>query len=383
MSFVRKYYKKTPVYVVESHNEVLPLIYRCIGSKHLPFEGNTMIHLDSHPDMLASDSMLADVVSNKHQLFDELSIGDWILPAMYAGHLKNIIWVKPPWANQMTDGMRTFLIGKDKRTELIRLTCPEPYFLSETLYATPDELENIREATLHVITIGTFIEDSTNKDDFVTIGSMLRQYLPEKDTPYILDIDLDFFSTRNPFKTLYERVNLYDKLISIFAYKHPGSDDPEILKESREERKKQLSELEEIFTHLSQNRSLKGFDGEKTAIYEAVDQLFQELKLAYPNLDIDWMMVYTAGLTVDDQGLPEHVTEPNDLDRLISGTFRSFLAALPTPPTIVTIARSSDDEYTPPESVDQIQIDVLDQLGERIEPEVDVQLIYQENQEQA
>jgi hypothetical protein len=70
-----------------------------------------------------------------------------------------------------------------------------------------------------------------------------------------------------------------------------------------------------------------------------MDQLFQELKLAYPNLDIDWMMVYTAGLTVDDKGLPEHVTEPNDLDRLISGTFRSFLTALPTPPTIVTIAR--------------------------------------------
>lgn len=66
------------------------------------------------------------------------------------------------------------------------------------------------------------------KDDFVTISSMLRKYLPETDTPYILDIDLDFFSTRNPFKTLYERVNLYDKLISIFAYKHPGSDDPEV-----------------------------------------------------------------------------------------------------------------------------------------------------------
>jgi len=42
-----------------------------------------------------------------------------------------------------------------------RLTCPEPYFLSEGLYATPEELENTREITLHVITIGAFIEDST------------------------------------------------------------------------------------------------------------------------------------------------------------------------------------------------------------------------------
>ncbi|KYM93337.1 hypothetical protein ALC53_00274 [Atta colombica] len=44
---------------------------------------------------------------------------------------------------------------------ILKLTCPEPYFLSEGLYATPEELENTREITLHVITIGAFIEDST------------------------------------------------------------------------------------------------------------------------------------------------------------------------------------------------------------------------------
>jgi len=40
----------------------------------------------------------------------------------------------------------------------------------------------------------------------------------------------------------------------------------QVLKESREERKKQLSELEKIFDYLLQNRSLNGFDGEKTAM---------------------------------------------------------------------------------------------------------------------
>ncbi|KYQ48520.1 hypothetical protein ALC60_12426 [Trachymyrmex zeteki] len=47
-----------------------------------------------------------------------------------------------------------------RRRQQRRLTCPEPYFLSEGLYATPEELENTREITLHVITIGAFIEDS-------------------------------------------------------------------------------------------------------------------------------------------------------------------------------------------------------------------------------
>ncbi|KYM93338.1 hypothetical protein ALC53_00275 [Atta colombica] len=66
------------------------------------------------------------------------------------------------------------------------------------------------------------------KDDFTAISSALRQYLPEKDTPYILDVDLDFFSTKNPFKNLHERVNLYDKLAPLFTYKRTESNDPEV-----------------------------------------------------------------------------------------------------------------------------------------------------------
>lgn len=66
------------------------------------------------------------------------------------------------------------------------------------------------------------------KDDFGAVSSLLRKYLPEKDTPYILDVDLDFFSTRNPFKSLHERVNLYEKLAPLFTYKRPESNDPEV-----------------------------------------------------------------------------------------------------------------------------------------------------------
>lgn len=66
------------------------------------------------------------------------------------------------------------------------------------------------------------------KDDFLAVSSVLRQYLPEKDTPYILDIDLDFFSTKNPFKNLYDRVNLYDKLATLYAFQRPDSTDHEV-----------------------------------------------------------------------------------------------------------------------------------------------------------
>ncbi|RLU19379.1 hypothetical protein DMN91_007936 [Ooceraea biroi] len=120
MLLALKHFKRTPIYVEEDHDDVLPIIYRCIGSKHLPFEGNTIVHLDSHPDMLIPKEMSADTVWDKNDLFSEISIENWIMPAVYAGHLKNLIWVKPPWANQMTDSVLTFLIGKHKETGCIR-----------------------------------------------------------------------------------------------------------------------------------------------------------------------------------------------------------------------------------------------------------------------
>lgn len=44
--------------------------------------------------------------------------------------------------------------------------------------------------------------------------------------------------------------------------------------------------------------------------------------------------------------------------------------------------RSSEDDYTPLENVDQIQVDVLDQLRERLGPEIDIKLIYQDEEQQ-
>ena len=34
-------------------------------------------------------------------MYADLEIADWILPLIYAGHLTELTWVKPPWADQM------------------------------------------------------------------------------------------------------------------------------------------------------------------------------------------------------------------------------------------------------------------------------------------
>ncbi|KAJ7338451.1 hypothetical protein JRQ81_012309, partial [Phrynocephalus forsythii] len=113
-------YPTMPVWVVEDHHDVLPFIYRAIGSKHLPADNISFIHLDSHPDLLIPVNMPADTVFDKEALFSELSIENWIMPAVYAGHFSQVVWLHPPWAQQMQEGIHHFLVGKDTSTTTIR-----------------------------------------------------------------------------------------------------------------------------------------------------------------------------------------------------------------------------------------------------------------------
>ena len=113
-------YKKIPVWICEYHQEVLPYIYRAIGSKYLPFFGITLLHFDSHPDLMAPLDMKAESVYNKGILFDVVSIADWILPAVYVGHIKKVIWVKPPWSEQISDKTLCFNVGSHKVERTIR-----------------------------------------------------------------------------------------------------------------------------------------------------------------------------------------------------------------------------------------------------------------------
>ena len=113
-------YKKIPVWLCEYHQEVLRYIYRGIGSKFLPFSGITLLHFDSHPDLMAPLDMKAESVFDKEVLFDVVSIADWILPAVYAGHIKKVIWIKAPWSQQISDKILCFNVGRHKVEGTIR-----------------------------------------------------------------------------------------------------------------------------------------------------------------------------------------------------------------------------------------------------------------------
>lgn len=421
----KRVYKDLPVWIVEDHHDVVPYIYRSIASRHLPLNGIPLVHLDSHPDMLIPVNMAADTVFDKEKLFSELSIENWIMPMVYAGHISSVAWLHPYWAQQITEGPHKLLVGRDKSTTTIRVTSVESYFLSDGLYVSEEQLENSKALRLSVVKVepvepthqplpekselpqvkraraegSSGLGDSCCSDcpvppealgDHASHGggeeAGSTEYIVRNvsallsDTqPYILDIDLDFFSCKNPFKELYsqEEYTILNELYS-FRGPTPGANQ-EALEECVEQRVRQLEDLEAAFADLLED------DGEETVTRWAKHPGMSSLaalisSLKSRNSNPDYEMVHQAGLTCDTIELPHHISSEEEIQRLVCAV-QLFLKHLPKP-TLVTMSRSSLDEYCPLEQVDWVQGKVLGVLEELYGP-LDIHKDYESQSEQA
>ncbi|CAH1780512.1 unnamed protein product [Owenia fusiformis] len=462
--------KMARICITEDHNEVLPHIYRSIGSKKLPIDDITMVHFDSHPDLLIPQHLAADSVFDKEMLFEALSIENWIIPAVYAGHIHHVIWVKPPWATQMQDATYHFQVGKHRETGEIRVSCTESYFLSEGLYSHIDEMINIQQLTLTVHTLrpsgkypplyqsddlrekqadmnkgdvrdddcSKLIKDSLSKDiEHKTNQSTLKQdilledgtskncldeassnsaikksqyqwndegptckrtklnsndeessssavcikkekscaqldtneetlnsktdaqtdfenihdILSNTNKSFILDIDLDFFSTMNPFKMEFTE-GQYDLLKKLYFFERPLTESGKDLGDCVTKRQHQIAELEVSFQTLSETQGdLSCCHNNSQAFYKLVTSI----KDTRP--DIDWNMVHSAGCTCDDTDLPHHVSSEDEIVNFHE-IVKDFLKIMELP-KLITIARSSVDDYCPKDQVDFIQEQTL------------------------
>ena len=332
--------RRVNIKIVEDHNDALPLIYREIGAKRIPFDDITLVHFDAHPDLLIPDKLSAGDVRKKETLFDSLSIENWILPAVYAGHICNIVWVHPPWAHQMPDtdpeAPLTLAIGKDPVSDTLKISCDEDYFLSALLYAPMDKLKNPVQFTLHVV--------SGASDASMML---LRQVCSTN--KYILDIDLDYFSCLNPFKKIFPKEH-YEVIRSYYYF-----DPPKDRKTRRDvnfclaKRRRQLKTLEDIVMRGSP----------VTAEYEELGEVLQA--------GYDKETVHNCGLTFDTTELPHHRSTDEQLKTFMYD-FNHMIAYACSqedfPPCLVTIARSSLDEYCPRDQVDSIQYKVIQVLEE-------------------
>lgn len=427
---VKRTYSKLPVWIVEDHHEVVPHIYRAIASRHLPQSGVKMVHLDSHPDLLISVNMSANTVFDKEALFSELSIENWIMPMVYAGHVSHVAWLHPYWAQQIKEGKHHMCIGKDKSTGTIRVTSTDDYFLSDALYVPADQLEDSKPLHLRVVQVdpvGTSDPSPTSQKDCSAVkkpkndanseaetqpstctpqppgGSSTsgNSHIPEPHTQpaegsaapvvggllglieqndaYILDIDLDFFSCKNPFKDLYTQEE-YSILQELYSFKRPKEDaDEEELSDCVERRSRQLEDLEAVFADLLEDDSQNTVD--RWAANPGMKSLAKLVcSLKDRTESPDYEMVHQAGLTCDYSELPHHISSEDEIQRLLLAV-QLVVKALPKP-TIVTISRSSLDEYCPAEQVESIQSSMLDIL-ETLFGSLDVHKEYESSTEES
>lgn len=339
-------FTRIPLFIVENHNDVLELLLPALANRYLPFENNLMVHFDSHPDLCVPRLMSADAVfKNRSELLESLSIENWIVPMMYAGHINEVVWVHPPWAHQMPDGCHTFSIGNYDNKIMVSSTLD--YFLSDGLYKEEKLLKNKKEVSIVV----SEVDERLNE--------LLRD-----DSEWILDIDLDYFSTINPFLMIYPKAETYKKLRDIYkVQKSYDSTDAESIVEYVKERNRLLDFFETVFQHMAQHGSLERFKFDDTAMnekFELAKELIECLVSHYSIYDIDWFVVNDAGCTCDEAEfeVPQHESTDEEIKMLVN-KLEKFLKSLKKPPTIITIARSSLDGYTPNAQVEQIQSQVL------------------------
>lgn len=366
-----RHFKRIPIFIVENHNDVLEFILRCLGSNHLPFSNNKIIHFDSHPDMTIPKYVPAEFVRTKEKLLDALSIENWLMPIAYAGHLNDLIWIKPNWSNQIDDGSYHIWIGD--HCGFIRCDSTLEYFVSEGTYRPECDLNNKKMFDLTVSTLS-----SIEKDTDTTKYEHICDSVNESNATYILDIDLDFFSTHNPFYVCMNNdklsTEIYEKLKVIFkgdffVQKFSQNDNADDLLAFVERRLRHLDDLELVFSELDEGNSIGNID-----VPDSLHNIWDQLKALVETISAkdnrpDWMLYYNAGCTFDSNELPHHESTPEEIDVLVDN-FRMFLQQLKRPPTIVTISRSSEDDYCPSNQVECIQAKVLgtlkDVFGEKM-----------------
>lgn len=96
-------------------------------------------------------------------------------------------------------------------------------------------------------------EDSSSIPKILTTN-LQNLYKSFKDKHFILDIDLDFFSTQNPFKRLYS-AEIYNIIKELYVFDKPEDISDEAIVKCNTKREEQLSELKEIFSKLHQDTS--------------------------------------------------------------------------------------------------------------------------------
>ena len=117
----------------------------------------------------------------------------------------------------------------------------------------------------------------------------------------ILDFDLDFYSTRNPFLSLYSEINLYDRLKQIYTFtpippQLTGDERLSFAINSCQQRKELLDGLDDLTNHLAQETPLQFYEGPASDFTYQFNDIQKAIKQNCGKTEkIDWKLIHDAG----------------------------------------------------------------------------------------
>ena len=347
--------------IVNDHDRALPFIHKEIGRKNLPLKNITLLHFDAHPDFVISNEITEENIANPKKstrsesdaddsLYSKISIESWIVPLILAGHVDKFIWVKNDYCWQIEEGEYGevkigFTKGHDKS---IKTDLYINYFLSDDKCCLEEDLDP--EATAIVNFTVLNLKNAHKCVDFMNNNAL------RTNSSYILDIDLDIFSTYDPFRIILGEEN-FSILIKIFD---EDAVDENLLKKLKSE--KNFQKILEF-----QEKHKKNFDetvGKLREIWDGTTVTVENENRILTNFvknckqrqeleDFETIVSAAESLV-----LPHHKSTKPELDKYLD-QFQNFIKNLNILPKFITIARSSDDEYCPEDQVLGIEDRVL------------------------
>eukprot|EP00924_Labyrinthula_sp_SR-Ha-C_P008353 snap_masked-scaffold_11-processed-gene-10.40-mRNA-1 protein AED:0.80 eAED:0.80 QI:0/-1/0/1/-1/1/1/0/405 len=367
-----------PCFVVNNHNRALKSIHQGIRWGFISFNHFSILHIDSHPDLGVNEQLTSEICNDPQELYflldnSETGIADFLVPLIFNAHVDTIVWLKPPWARQITTrGPLNLVVGEEKETNRIFINSLQPYFLDTTGFRPSDRLINNQSCTLETSDVNTFSCRAFSQKQFV------------------LDICLDFFSCSNPFlselsslvSTYFpetpkvELANYFETLLYLFE-----NNSVKQLERERIEKCESRDIEENLNQKLDYDNMEKSFESHFYVIFIEDGKTFNPLAKYYDEspkttnaftklkqmkncirkLERETFVKELFELK-DDLCLPHHVSSDEEVVASIEKVGET-LHNLPVP-NIITIAKSSVDEfdYTPSSQVEFILDKVLEML---------------------
>jgi len=389
---------KIPVVVVESHQHVLYHIHHVLRKqKVLLKETWTMLHFDAHPDLACPHSDIPAAAcfqprkcwskedntvtgeqyregKDLYELLDSTSSGiaEWILPLVLAANLETVHWIHPSELNlqQLPDGEHQYHVGAwigevEKRqvqsfldlpsSAVVKVDWDNPYYSDDDTYAPLGELHLPRKCTLRVSELSADVS------------------FRSAETPWVLDICLDYFICRNPFLFDIDMADpVFCKALSEAVLQSAVYERDDRRSSDRRELLSFRQHLGELLRSLSDDMNIDSLQARLLPLFSfysspgEAKEILGALTKSLQNTTANRSQLITLAIeALPNMTMPHSTKEPTKLDTILPSIEEVYKAAggfSTKEPFIITIARSSDDGFTPPYIIEELQASILQRI---------------------